>query len=158
MKKTIVHAAAFTLATAVFSSASYVSANPNNHGNFNFDKTAQILPARLRLVKQVFQLHIPKNQPPISQIIVEIPSTVAVSNDIAVRDEKRQKININISVDGKRIIIDFPAKNISNTRLFVEFNKVKQPTFGSASVYSFFAKVVGSDVEIPVGKARLSTL
>ena len=54
MKKTIVHAAAFTLATAVFSSASYVSANPNNHGNFNFDKTAQILPARLRLVKQVF--------------------------------------------------------------------------------------------------------
>ena len=61
-------------------------------------------------------------------------------------------------MDGKRIIIDFPAKNISNTRLFVEFNKVKQPTFGSASVYSFFAKVVGSDVEIPVGKARLSTL
>ena len=102
MKKTIVHAAAFTLATAVFSSASYVSANPNNHGNFNFDKTAQILPARLRLVKQVFQLHIPKNQPPISQIIVEIPSTVAVSNDIAVRDENRQKINISISVSFNR--------------------------------------------------------
>ena len=82
---------------------------------------------------------------------------MAVSNDIDVLDNSGQKININISVNGRRIIIDFPGKVISNTKLLIELNKVKQPTAGPDSVYSLSAKVVGSDSEIPVGVARFRT-
>ena len=51
----------------------------------------------------------------------------------------------------------FSKKDISNTTLLIELNKVKQPTLGPDSVYNLSAKVVGSDTEIPVGIARFRT-
>ncbi|MEI2578076.1 hypothetical protein [Scytonema sp. PRP1] len=62
-----------------------------------------------------------------------------------------------LTPNGRRIIINFPETLIANTKLLIEFNKVKQPINGSASVYSLSAKAVGSDAEIPVGIAQFST-
>ncbi|MBP5973019.1 DUF2808 domain-containing protein [Brasilonema sp. CT11] len=156
MNKTLVYATAFALASATLISAGYSSAKtddrvPNVDNNVVFPSTAW------RIVKHTFQLHLPQNNNALSELVIDVPSTVAVSNDIDVLDDKGQKININVSVNDRKIIIYFPKSIIYNTKLLIEFNKVKQPILGPASVYSLSAKVVGSDVEIPVGLARFPT-
>ncbi|MDZ8137558.1 MAG: hypothetical protein RM049_20025 [Nostoc sp. DedQUE04] len=72
-------------------------------------------------------------------------------------DVNGQKINTNISVNGRQIIIEFPEKVIFNNKLLVNFNKVQQLVTGPASVYHFSAKVVDSEVEIPLGVAQFPT-
>jgi len=158
MKRILVYAAVFSLVIADLIYATYANAKTDNNKLTNIDKTLQFYPTRWQLVKQTLQLHIPKNGKALSQLIIEVPPTVAVSNDIDILDDKGQKIKINISVNNKRIIIAFPEPVTSNTtKLKINFNKVLQPIIGSISIYHLSAKVVGSDVEIPVGVARFSS-
>ena len=158
MKKILRYTAAFALATAAaIFVGGYATATTDNSRESNVERNVESPSSRWRLVKQVFQLHIPQNNSPLSQLIIDTPSTVSVSNDIDVRDENGQKININISANGRKIIIYFPEKTVINTRLLIEFNKVRQPIHGSASIYRFSVKVVGSDTEISIGEARFIT-
>lgn len=156
MKKILV-CAALSLAIVASTSAGYTSAKTDKNKFSNVENNLQSPTKRLRLVKHTFQLHIPRNINSLSQLIIEAPSTVAVSNDIDVLAQNGQKINIQVSNIGRRIVIDFSKKDISNTTLLVELNKVKQPVLGLDSVYNLSAKVVGSDTEIPVGIARFRT-
>lgn len=155
MKKTPIYAA-FVLASVASISTSHTSAKTNDNEELHIDNHLQFAPSQWQLVKQVFRLYIPQNTDALSQLIIDVPSTVAVSNDIDVLDDKGRKININISVSGRRIIIDFPATVISNRELFIELNKVKQPVRRVASVYRFWIKVVDSDREIPAGVAQFA--
>lgn len=162
MKKILIYPpASLILAIVASISASYASGNINTNTNdsrvFSVENNLQSPTTRWRIVKHAFQIHIPKNIDALSQLIIDTPSTVAVSNDINTSDQNGRKINTNASVDGRKIIVFFPKKDISNTKLLVELNKVKQPTFGSDSIYSLSAKVVGNDSEIPVGVARFRT-
>ena len=156
MKKLLTYTA-FFLAIVALISAGYTNAKTDNNMVANVENDLQSPTNRWRLVKHTFQLHIPRNINALSQLIIEAPSTVAVSNDIDVLAQNGQKISIDISVNGKTIIIDFSQKVISNTKLLVELNKVKQPIGGADSVYRLAAKAVGSDREIPVGTARFRT-
>ncbi len=153
MKKTLIYTSTVVaLATTAFISLSHVNAKETN-----IDNNLQYPANSWRLVKHTFRLNIPQNNNTLAQLIIETPSTVAVSNNIDVFDANGQKINTNISVNGKDIIIDFPEKVISSTKLLVNFNQVQQPVTGPASVYHFSAKVVGSEIEIPVGTAQFPT-
>lgn len=153
MKKILIYTGTvFALATTAFIFFSHASAKETNVEN-----NLQYPTNSWRFVKHTFRLNIPQNNNALSQLIIETPSTVAVSNDIDVFDANGQKINTNISVNGKDIIIDFPEKVISSTKLLVNFNQVQQPVTGPASVYHFSAKVVGSEIEIPVGTAQFPT-
>ena len=162
MKKILIYPlASLILAIVASISASYASGNINTNTNdsrvFNVENNLQSPTTRWRIVKHAFQIHIPKNIGALSQLIIDTPSTVAVSNDINVSDRNGQRINTNVFVDDKRIIIVFPKKDISNTKISIKLNKVKQPVLGSDSIYSLSAKVVGNDSEIPVGVARFRT-
>ncbi|MGH7999258.1 MAG: DUF2808 domain-containing protein [Brasilonema sp.] len=157
MKKTLMYAAAFALASAALISAGYATAKTDNSRVPNINDNLEFPPNGWRIVKHTFRVHIPENNNALSQLIIDTPFYVAVSNDIDVLDDQGQKININISVNGRRILIDFPEQVIANTKLLIEFNKVRQPTVGPASVYNFWAKAVGSNTEIPVGTAQFST-
>ena len=158
MKKIRIYVAAFTIASAALINPSYASSK-TDHGRVHpIDGNVQFAPTRWRLVRQTFVLHLPRNSQPIAQIIIAVPSTVAVSNDIEVLEpQKGRKININVSVDGKNIILDFPENVAPDTKLAINLNQVKQPILGPTSVYRFSAKVVGSDAEISVGEARFPT-
>lgn len=157
MKKIRIYAAAFTLAIAALLNPGYASAKTDNSRVNPVDGNVQFSPIRWRLVRQTFVLHLPRNSQPIAQIIIAVPSTVTVGNDIDVLEQNGRKININVSVDGKNIILDFPKTVAPDTKLSINLNKVKQPIFGSTSVYRFSAKVVGSDAEIPLGETRFPT-
>ncbi|BDA75802.1 hypothetical protein CAL7716_099680 (plasmid) [Calothrix sp. PCC 7716] len=158
MKTTLIYTGAmFVVAATAFTCADYASAVSDNTKHPNADSQYQFSIGNWRIVKHSFQLRIPKDGKPLSQLIIEAPSTVAVSNDIEVLNTKGQKININTFANGKQIIIDFPEKVISNTKLLVNLNRVRQPITGPASVYRLSAKVVGSDTEILMGEAQFPT-
>jgi hypothetical protein len=158
MKKIpICSAIVLALATVALTSISYASTKTDSDNISNIENDVQSPANRWQLVKHAFKLNVPKNINGLSQLIIDTPSTVAVSNDIDVLAQNGQKVNINISVNDKKIIIDFSEKNISNTKLIVELNKVKQLSNGPDSVYSLWAKVVGSNTEIPVGVVRFRT-
>lgn len=144
-----------SLAIAALICPSYASAKTDtDNGRVpQVDGNVQFPPTRWQLVKQTFVLNIPRNSNPITQIIIAAPSTVAVSNDIDVLEQNGKKININISVDGRNIILAFPEPVVPGIKLVINLNQVEQPIGGPTSIYRFSAKVVGSDAEIPVGVA-----
>jgi hypothetical protein len=145
------------LSMIFLNSIDYAFAKTDANQSSNIDKFLQYSTNNWRIVKHSFQLHIPKSDRPLSQLIIEAPSTVAVSNDIEVMDTSGQKVKIDISANGKQIIIDFPTKIISNTKLLVNLNKVRQPVSATDSVYKLSGKVVGSNTEIPIGIATFKT-
>lgn len=155
MKRTLIYAGVFTLTTTALIFAGYASATADDTGSPSINNYLQYFPTRWQLVKQVFQIHIPKHGKALSQLIIDTPSTVAVSNDIDVFNDKGQKVNINISVDERRISIAFPETVTSSTsKLLVSLNKVRQPIDRAVTVYSLSAKVIGSDAYIPIGQAK----
>ncbi|WP_337884469.1 DUF2808 domain-containing protein [Fischerella thermalis] len=158
MKIILFYAAVCSVAIAALISVGYANAKTNNNKVANVDNNLQSTPTGWRLVKQTFQLHVPKNSNALSQLIIDTPSTVAVSNDIEVLNDRGEKININVSADGRRIIIEFSQPVTSNTKLFINLNKVKQPILGSASVYHLSVKVIGNNKEIPVGVAQFPNI
>ncbi|QLE53303.1 DUF2808 domain-containing protein (plasmid) [Nostoc sp. C057] len=158
MKRTQVYAAVCSVATVALVYAGYANAKMDNNKVADIENSLQSTPAGWQLVKQTFQLHIPKNGNALSQLIIDVPSTVAVSNDIDILDDKGQKIKTNITVNSRRIIIDFSEPVTSSTnKLQINLNKVQQPILASTSIYHLSAKVVGSDVEIPIGEAQFPT-
>jgi hypothetical protein len=158
MKKTLIHAVAFTLTSAVLMVPGYTSSKTDEGRLSNVDGNVQSSPTRWRLVRHAFVLHLPQESKPVTQIIIAAPSTVAVSNDIDVLEHKGGKINFSVSVNGKTIILAFPEPIAPGTKLDINFNKVKQPIGGPTSVYRFSAKPVGSNAEISVGVARFRIL
>ncbi|WP_373524830.1 DUF2808 domain-containing protein [Nostoc sp.] len=157
MKKIIYATVAFTAATSALISAGYAIAKTDYDVDPNVDNNLQFSPNSWQLVKHTFRINIPQNGKSISQIIIDTPSTVAVSNDIDVLDNQGEKIKINVSVNGRKIIIFFPEPVVATTKINITLNRVLQQTFSSTSIYSISVKVIGSDVEIPVGIAQFPT-
>lgn len=135
----------------------YAISNINNSKNLHVDRDAQLTPKRWQLVKHSFRFHLPQKSKPLSQIIITIPSTVAVSNDIDVLEQNGRKIDIDVSISGGKIILVFPKPFAPNTKFNINLNKVKQPVRGPTSKYQFSAKFIGSDAEIPIGVVQFNT-
>ncbi|WP_308189173.1 hypothetical protein [Nostoc mirabile] len=96
MKRTLVFAAVCSVATAALIYSGYANAKTNNNKVANIENSLQSTPASWELVKQTFQLHIPKNGNALSQLMIDVPSTVAVSNDIDILDDKGHVASLRI--------------------------------------------------------------
>ncbi|BDA73966.1 hypothetical protein CAL7716_081320 [Calothrix sp. PCC 7716] len=151
----LINVSVLAISTITIIYTGYASAKVNDTKPTNTENDTQLFPAQWQLVKQTFQIRVPKRGKPLKQLIIETPPTVAVSNDINVFDDKGQKVNIDISVDNRKIIITFPETVTSSTsKLLVSLNRVQQQINESGTVYSLSAKVIGSDVEVPIGQAQ----
>ena len=153
MKIKIVFLIVFGVASTVF--AGHATAKTDN-SRVNGIKNIFQLPLNQRFVKHIFLLRVPKNGKPLYELIIDVPATVAVSSDIDVLNDNGQKLNINVSVNDRRITVNFPETVTFATtkQLLISLNKVQQPRSGSDSIYNLSARVVGSDVEIYIGQAQ----
>ncbi len=158
MKRKIVSLILFSIAFTVTVFAGNATAKIDNHGVNRIENSFEFPPNR-RFVKHTFRLYVPKNGKPLSELIIDAPATVAVSSDIDVFNDNGQKLNINISVNDRRITLNFPETVTFATtkKLLISLNKVQQPRSGSDSIYNLSVRVVGSDVEIPIGQAQFQT-
>jgi hypothetical protein len=159
MKKTLIYSAAL-LATTFLIFPKYANAKNNNGSVTHLDGNTQFPHSRWRIVRYTFELHVPQNSMAVSQLIINVPDNVSVSNDINnidVVDEKKHKINTNVSVNGKTILLAFPEAVPPNTKFYIDLKNVKRPTISSNSIYRLSVKIVGSDAEIPIGVAQFHT-
>ncbi|MBD2772094.1 DUF2808 domain-containing protein [Iningainema tapete] len=158
MKKTLIYAgAALALATAVLIPSSYASARSNDGRVPHIDGNMQFPPNRSRIVRHTVRLHVPQNSKAVTQLLINVPNNLTVSNDIKdidVADENEQKINTNVSINSRTILLAFPEPVAPNTKFNIDLNNVKRSILGNGSVYRFWAKESGSDAEIPIGVAQ----
>ena len=159
MMRKLINVGVLAISTITIIYTGYASAKVNDTKPTNTENDTQLFPAQWQLVKQTFQIRVPKRGKPLKQLIIETPPTVAVSSDINVFDDKGKKVNIDISADDRKIIISFPETVTSSTsKILVSLNRVQQRTNELGTVYRLSAKVIGSDVEIPIGQAQFRNL
>ncbi|WP_083602248.1 DUF2808 domain-containing protein [Hydrococcus rivularis] len=157
MKKLLAYIAISTLAAAFLIPANYASANEENDSLPHVEGNYQFPPTRWAVVRHTLRVHVPKNSKDVSQLNIEVPSTVRWSNDIndvVVKKENSQKINTNVSLNGKTILLAFAEPVAPNTKLEIDIKNVKQPFLGNGPVYYLSANLIGSDAKIPIGVAR----
>lgn len=156
MKKSLIYAIVLTLSSTAIIAPSYASARTDDGRVPHIDGNSQFPPIRWGTFRHTFRLHIPKNSKAVAQLLIKVPDNVTISNsiqDIDVVDEKGQKINTNVSVNGKTILLAFTEPVAPNTKLKIDLNKIKRRNLGNGSSYRFSATEVGIDAEIPIGMA-----
>lgn len=124
---------------------------PHVDGNYQFPQT------KWSNVRHTLRIHIPKNSQSISQISIAVPKTVSWSNkvnDIVVTQNNGQKLNANISVNERTIILAFNEPVSPNSKLEIDIKNVRQPLRGNGPIYRLFAKSINSSVDMPIGMAR----
>ncbi|MGI8499557.1 MAG: DUF2808 domain-containing protein [Hassallia sp.] len=159
MKKTLIYSAALVVTTLLLSS-NYASARNNNGSVTHIDGNVQFPHSRWQIVRHTFRIHVPKNSKALTELIINIPDNITLSNDIKnidVVDEKEQRINTNVSVNGRTILLAFSEAVAPNTKFYIDLKNVKKPTISRNSIYHLSVKIVGSDAEIPIGVAQFHT-
>ncbi|MEW6497814.1 MAG: hypothetical protein AB1589_35735 [Cyanobacteriota bacterium] len=146
-------AVAVALAFAVPISADYASA----HTGFSphIDGAVQFPPTRWRIVRHTIRLHLPQGSSPLSQLIIDVPEGLTVSNNITINDNLGRKVIANFSVTDNKIIVNFSQPIASESELKLNLNNVKRRGISNAWIYQFSAKFVGVNVAIPIGTARI---
>ncbi|MHC0067252.1 DUF2808 domain-containing protein [Nostoc sp. UIC 10890] len=157
MKKVLVYVAISTLAAALLIPANYASANEEDGNIPHVDGNSQFPQTRWMPVRHTLRVHVPKNSKSVSQLKIQVPNTVRWSdntNDVVINEDNGRKINTNVSVNGKTILLAFAEPIVPNTKLKIDIKNVKQPFLGNGPVYHLSANLVGTNAEIPIGVAR----
>ncbi|QIR41821.1 DUF2808 domain-containing protein (plasmid) [Tolypothrix sp. PCC 7910] len=157
MKTSFIYAVLFTLSSTAIIAPSYASTSihdsnvPHIYGNTQFPR------ARWGNITHTFRLHVPQNSKAVSQLTIKVPENVTLSKDVStninVVNENGQKINTNVSVNGKTIVLAFTEPVTPNTKFNVDLKNLKRRSFSENSVYSFSVQEVGLNGEIPLGTA-----
>lgn len=155
MKKLLVFYAIFALTPGLIP-ASYASANndsstiPYIDGNTLFPHTGWTP------VRYTFRINIPRNSNAVSQLDITVPDVITITknNRVEVANINGRKINTQVSVNGKNVLLNFPEPVTPSTDLEIDIKDVQQPTVGNGPVYRLSVKFVGSNVEVPIGVAR----
>ncbi|BAY20901.1 hypothetical protein NIES2100_06450 [Calothrix sp. NIES-2100] len=156
MNRLLIYAIVLSLGSTAIIAPSYASVRTDNARVPHIDGNTQFPPTRWGIFKHTFRLHVPQNSKAVTQIIIKVPDNVTVNNDlinIDVVDENEHKINTNVSVNGKTILLAFPEPVAPNTKFNIELKKIKKRNLGNAYLYSFSVKEVSIDAPIPIGVA-----
>lgn len=152
--RTLIYAAAFTLTFVAFNSATYgtsikeTAKFPHIVGSVQFPQT------KAKIVRHTVRLQIPQESSALSQLIINVPRGLTVTNNIRVSDQSGRKINTNISVNGSTVLVAFPEPVAPGNRLEIDMNNVRISGVTNAWSYHIFANLVGIDVDIPIGVAQ----
>ncbi|GJD19994.1 unknown protein [Rivularia sp. IAM M-261] len=158
MKKSLISTTAVGAIFAVLiipsipASASYDNGTvPHVDGNYQFPQTKR------SNVRHTLRIHIPKNSQSISQISIAVPEVINWSKklkDVVVSGNNGQKVNANISLNEKTIILAFNEPVSPNSKLEIDIKNIRQPIRGNGPVYRLFAKSVNTNTNIQIGIAR----
>lgn len=154
MRKLIHIISAISLLTVLSTNTFRANANDNNANFPHIDGHHHFPPTRADRVRHTFEIHIPKNSNPVTQIIVQVPEVVNWSNktkDVVVTNINGKKVNTNISINGKVIVITFAESIAPNTDLEIDIKNVRRVTLGNGPVYRVLAKLEGSETPIHIG-------
>ncbi|HEY9668888.1 MAG TPA: hypothetical protein V6C91_18910 [Coleofasciculaceae cyanobacterium] len=154
MKRILIYAAAFTLIAAALIPANSATARTDQGNSPHVDSTVQFPQTKWRIVRHTIRLHVPQKSSALSQVILDVPVGLTASNDIILSDSSGQKINANVSINGRQVTLAFPQPIASETKLDIDLNNVKISGVSNAWLYRVSALFVGLDRELPLGVAQ----
>lgn len=153
--KRLIYAVALALTIASFSSAAFGYTQVKSR-NFPYIVGAGQFPqTKTRLVRHSFRLKIPEGSKALSQMTITVPKGLTVRNDIDISDQSHQKIDANITVKDRTITIAFPQQVTPGSELHIDFNRVLISGTSNGWLYPVSVRLVGLDVDIPIGIFRL---
>lgn len=145
---------ASSIAVAALVSAAYANPVTDNGRVPHIVSSVQFPQSKWRIVRHTFRLQIPQQSNPLSQLSIDVPVGLRVSSKISVSDQTGPKVDTNISVDGNKIVLAFPEPVLSGTELKISMQDVKILGRTNAWLYKVYARLVGIDVDLPIGFAR----
>lgn len=154
MIRTLVYATVFSL--AITASALVVYGNPIT----GISKVPRIVSSvqfpqtRWGVVKHTIRLQIPKNSSTLSQLIVNIPPGLTMSNQITVYNQSGEKLGTNIAINERKITISFPKPVAPGTNLNIAMKNIKIVGSSNAWLYPVSARLIGINADLPIGIAR----
>ena len=113
--------------------------------------------ARVQNATHHFQVHVQGSD--LSQLSVDVPEGVRLSDRIVVTDEFGKKVNAKTSIDDKRVTITFEQPVPSGTTLSVSMKGVSTRFLsrGHVWLYSIYGRSVGMTEDVRIGLARIQT-
>lgn len=154
MKKTLICAVAFSIVAAASIPAAYASPRMDGERFPHIDTSMQFPQGKMRNFRHTLRLYIPKESSALSQLIIDVPVGLALSNDITVADQSGRKIDANVSVNDNKVIVAFPQTVAPETQLNIHMNRVRRLGVSNAWLYHVAAKLVGNEADIPLGVAQ----
>lgn len=158
MKRTLIYAAAVTLTLTLSVSSTYAhptTESLNSPHVISLNESPQGI-RHLRVVRHTLRLEIPQQCKALSQLTIEAPSHITVRDNIDVSDQSGKKINANISINDKKVILAFTEPVAPNTVLTIAMNNVKKSTVTTGDkLYKISARLEGNNAELPIGIAQL---
>jgi hypothetical protein len=150
--RTLIYAAV-SLAIAALISADYASARTESSPHI--DGAVQFPQNRSRIFRHTIRLHIPQGSSHLSQLMIDVPEGLRVSNDITITNNSGQETNADVAIMGDKVIINFPQTITPNSKLELDLNYVERRGISNAWLYRVTAKFVGLDAALPIGIARI---
>ncbi|HEY9853842.1 MAG TPA: DUF2808 domain-containing protein [Leptolyngbyaceae cyanobacterium] len=151
--RTLIYTAAIALALAA--SIPPDNASARTEGGLHLEGAVQFPQNRSRIVRHTIRFHIPQGSSPLSQLNIDVPEGLRISDNIALTDKSGQKINANISIMGNKIIVDFPQPIAPESKLELDLNNIRRRGVSNAWIYRVSAKLVGLEADVPIGIARI---
>ena len=131
------------------------NASARTEGNPHIDGAVQFPQNRWRIVRHTIRFHIPQGSSPLSQLNIDVPEGLRISDNIALTDKSGRKIDANISIMGNKVIVDFPQPIAPESKLKIELNNVRVRGVSNGWLYRVSAKLVGLEADVPIGIARI---
>ncbi len=154
MKKALILLPVLTFATALSLTTVRANAHDDNSAVPHIDAHHNFPPTRADIVRHTFEVHVPKNSKPVAQVIIQVPEVVNWSNkakDVVVTDGTGKKVNPDVTINNKTIVLSFPEPVAPNTDLEIDIKNVRRVTQGNGPVYRLLAKFQGSETPIHLG-------
>lgn len=154
MIRTLVYATVFSLAVIVSDPVVYgspitgISKLPRIVSSVQFPQT------RWGVVRHTIRLQIPNNSSILSQLIVNIPPGLTMSNQITVSNQFGKKLGTNIAKNDRKITISFHKPVAPGTNLNIAMKDIKIVGISNAWLYPVSARLIGSNADLPIGIAR----
>lgn len=157
MVKKLIYATALTLAIASSVPAVYGNAPRITRKVPHIVSSVQFPQTKWRVVRHSFRLEIPQESRALSQINIEVPAGLTVKNDISVSDQSNRKINPNISINDRKVILAFPKPIVPGTTLKISMRNVKILGRSNSWLYPISVRLLGLNADIPIGMVRIRT-
>lgn len=111
---------------------------------------------RVPFAKYRFGIHVSGYS--LSQLTVNIPEQIQVSENITVTDQSGQRIESSTTFEGNKAIVTFTQPVVPDTNLKVTLNGVRTSTFSNQVwLFPIAWRGVEMTADIPLGMARIAT-
>ncbi|KAI9129957.1 DUF2808 domain-containing protein [Acaryochloris sp. CCMEE 5410] len=120
--------------------------------------TTAAIPQNPRVPSAKYRFGIHVSGYSLSQLTVNIPEQIQISENITVTDQSGQRIESSTTFEGNKAIVTFTQPVVPDTNLKVTLNAVRTSTFSNQVwLFPIAWRGVEMTADIPLGMARIAT-